>query len=162
MADDACSNQCCTVRAVSGRIWCVPQKVEEHQVREVLKCIIHTIVFNRALGHVSPRDMDLQLINISYVEVVDDDVERLVEQGLQRVDSFVKTLRSSAPSVRVRVRYQLLPLVLRKSLSYSVCIAHDDSTAVCPHCRLRVGSCDVAQGKSVQVHYSSKLLSTAL
>jgi hypothetical protein len=54
------------------------QDVEEHQVREVLKCIVHTILFNRALGHVSPKDVDLQLINVSYVEVDDEAIERQV------------------------------------------------------------------------------------
>lgn len=80
------------------------QNVEEHQVREVLKCIIHTIIFNRALGHVSPRDMDLQLINISYVEVADDDIERQVEEGLRNVEAFLKSVRprpSSASSSKV-------------------------------------------------------------
>jgi autophagy-related protein 101 len=80
------------------------QNVEEHQVREVLKCIIHTIIFNRALGHVSPRDMDLQLINISYVEVADDDIERQVEEGLRKVETFLKSIRprpSSGPSGKV-------------------------------------------------------------
>lgn len=72
------------------------QKVEEHQVREVLKCIIHTIIFNRALGHVSPRDMDLQLINVSYVEVADDDIERQVEEGLRKVEEHLKTLPRSS------------------------------------------------------------------
>lgn len=85
----------------------VLQNVEEHQVREVLKCIIHTIIFNRALGHVSPRDMDLQLINVSYVEVADDDIERLVEEGLRKVEAFLKTLKtrpSSASSGKVLYR----------------------------------------------------------
>lgn len=78
------------------RIRSFVQKVEEHQVREVLKCIIHTIIFNRALGHVSPRDMDLQLINVSYVEVADDDIERQVEEGLRKVEEYMKTLSRSA------------------------------------------------------------------
>ena len=84
----------------------VLQNVEEHQVREVLKCIIHTIIFNRALGHVSPRDMDLQLINISYVEVADDEIDRLVEEGLRKVDAFLKTLkpRPSSASASSTVR----------------------------------------------------------
>jgi autophagy-related protein 101 len=68
--------------------------VEEHQVREVLKCIVHTIIFSRALGHVAPRDVDLQLINVSYVEVADDDIERQVDESLKQVEIF---LNQSAP-----------------------------------------------------------------
>lgn len=91
-------------------------KVEEHQVREVLKCIIHTIIFNRALGHVSPRDMDLQLINVSYVEVADDDIERQVEEGLRKVEEHLKTLpRSSSIHGNQDGTSEGLPLVVRLS-----------------------------------------------
>jgi Autophagy-related protein 101 len=62
----------------SSSISTCSQGVEEHQVREVLKCLVHTILFNRALGHVSPRDCDLQLINVSYAEVDDEAIERQV------------------------------------------------------------------------------------
>lgn len=83
---------------------CALQNVEEHQVREVLKCIIHTIIFNRALGHVSPRDMDLQLIDVSYVEVDDEDIERQVNNSLRDVEGFLSThkVRSGANARRVR------------------------------------------------------------
>ena len=83
------------------------QKVQEHQVREVLKCILHTIIFNRALGHVSPRDMDLQLVNVSYVEVGDEAVERQVNAGLHAVQDFVRALKARAPALSPSVR--LLP-----------------------------------------------------
>lgn len=35
--------------------------VELHQVREVLRCLAHTIVFNRALGPLKPREVDSEL-----------------------------------------------------------------------------------------------------
>jgi autophagy-related protein 101 len=60
-------------------------------VREILKCIVHTIIFNRALGHVSPRDVDLQLLDVSYVEVCDEEIERQVEAGLRKVQDFLRT-----------------------------------------------------------------------
>lgn len=65
------------------------QKVEEHQVREVLKCIIHTIIFNRALGHVSPRDTDMELINATYPDIGDDAVSARVDEGLRRIEQFL-------------------------------------------------------------------------
>jgi hypothetical protein len=84
------------------------QSVEEHQVREVLKCVIHTIIFNRALGHVTPRDVDLQLINVSYVEVDDEHIERQVDKSLKEVEEVLvarkarlaHSSRADASSVR--------------------------------------------------------------
>jgi autophagy-related protein 101 len=104
------------VRKPAGKSFTSLQNVEEHQVREVLKCVIHTIIFNRALGHVSPRDMDLQLINISYVEAADDDIERLVEDGLRKVDEFFKTLKPRSSSSSGTVRAVLLDHVYGRCL----------------------------------------------
>lgn len=64
-------------------------EVEPHQVREVLRCegvrgfltpcvtltpsthlpsgVLHTILFNRALGMVKPRNVDSELFDITYV-----------------------------------------------------------------------------------------------
>lgn len=38
-------------------------------MREVLRCILHTICFNRALGLVSPRDVDSELFDVTYVSM---------------------------------------------------------------------------------------------
>eukprot|EP01025_Chloroclados_australasicus_P069518 TRINITY_DN9825_c0_g2_i1.p2 TRINITY_DN9825_c0_g2~~TRINITY_DN9825_c0_g2_i1.p2 ORF type:complete len:222 (-),score=16.17 TRINITY_DN9825_c0_g2_i1:564-1229(-) len=75
--------------------------VEEHQIREVLKCILHTIIFNRALGHVTPRDMHLELINITYADVDDAQIQEKVDKGIQDVHAFLARHRprpSSAAS----------------------------------------------------------------
>lgn len=54
-------------------------EVEPHQVREVLRCVLHTILFNRALGQVRPRDVDSELFDITYVKCGDAEVEAKVE-----------------------------------------------------------------------------------
>mmetsp|Transcript_69055 Transcript_69055/g.218401 ORF Transcript_69055/g.218401 Transcript_69055/m.218401 type:complete len:93 (-) Transcript_69055:806-1084(-) len=41
--------------------------VENHQIREVLRSILHTILFSRALGLVQPKDVDSELFNLTYV-----------------------------------------------------------------------------------------------
>jgi hypothetical protein len=111
------------------------QKVQEYQVREVLKCIIHTIIFNRALGHVSPRDVDLQLLDLSYVEVCDEGIERQVEAGLRTVQDFLKTqqprharnqnkviLRSFSASIHSSTRLNLCED--RSTFAYATSCAH--------------------------------------
>mmetsp|Transcript_18787 Transcript_18787/g.40429 ORF Transcript_18787/g.40429 Transcript_18787/m.40429 type:complete len:213 (-) Transcript_18787:522-1160(-) len=57
-------------------------EAEPHQLREVLRCIIHTILFNRALGFVKPKDVDSELFDITYVQVGDPEVELMVESKL--------------------------------------------------------------------------------
>jgi hypothetical protein len=59
--------------------------VEHYQIREVLRCILHTIMFNRALGLVRPRDVDSELFDITYVQCGDASIEKKIEE---RIDHF--------------------------------------------------------------------------
>lgn len=56
-----------------------------HQVKDVLRCVLHTVLFNRALGLVRPREVDLELFNITYVQCVDRNVERTIEEKVSAV-----------------------------------------------------------------------------
>ncbi len=51
----------------------------------MLRCILHTVLFNRALGLVRPKDVDLELFNITYVQCVDRKVERTIEEKVDQV-----------------------------------------------------------------------------
>ncbi|MCO5597968.1 hypothetical protein L7F22_052056 [Adiantum nelumboides] len=61
-------------------------ELEQYQIREVLRCILHTIMFHRALGLVRPKDVDLELFDITYVQCGDRDLERVIEE---KIDLFV-------------------------------------------------------------------------
>ncbi|KAK8923699.1 hypothetical protein KSP39_PZI019441 [Platanthera zijinensis] len=60
--------------------------LEPHEVREVLRCVLHTIVFHRALGLVRPRDVDCELFEITYVQCGDSDLEKKIEE---KIDQFM-------------------------------------------------------------------------
>ncbi|KAG0606675.1 hypothetical protein M758_9G159600 [Ceratodon purpureus] len=61
-------------------------EVEHYQIREVLRCILHTIMFNRALGLVRPRDVDSELFEITYVQCGDSATEKKIEE---KIDHFL-------------------------------------------------------------------------
>jgi len=42
-------------------------ELELFQVREVLRCVLHTVLFHRTLGVVRPRDAELSLFDVIYV-----------------------------------------------------------------------------------------------
>lgn len=56
--------------------------VEHFEIREVLRCILHTIFFHRALGLVRPRDIDLELFEITYVQCGDMEIERKIDEKI--------------------------------------------------------------------------------
>lgn len=60
--------------------------VEHFQIREVLRCILHTILFHRALGLVRPKDIDLELFEITYVQCGDMELEKKVDE---KIDQFI-------------------------------------------------------------------------
>nr|XP_016490894.1 PREDICTED: autophagy-related protein 101-like isoform X1 [Nicotiana tabacum] len=65
--------------------------VNQFEIREVLRCIFHTIVFHRALGLVQPKEIDLELFDITYVQCGDVEVERKIdEKTTQFIDRVEK------------------------------------------------------------------------
>ncbi|EPS63457.1 hypothetical protein M569_11329 [Genlisea aurea] len=58
-------------------------EVEHFEIREVLRCILHTIMFHRALGLVRPKDVDLELFEITYVQCGDLEVERKIDEKIE-------------------------------------------------------------------------------
>ncbi|KAJ6740252.1 hypothetical protein OIU79_000396 [Salix purpurea] len=65
-------------------------EVEHFEIREVLRCILHTIVFHRALGLVRPKDIDLELFNITYVQCGDVELEKKIEEKIDEFISWVE------------------------------------------------------------------------
>ncbi|KAK3222912.1 hypothetical protein Dsin_009937 [Dipteronia sinensis] len=64
--------------------------VEHFEIREVLRCILHTIVFHRALGLVRPKDIDLELFEITYVQCGDVEVEKKIDEKIEQFISWVE------------------------------------------------------------------------
>ncbi|KAL6572904.1 hypothetical protein OROHE_002380 [Orobanche hederae] len=72
--------------------------VEHFEIREVLRCILHTVLFHRALGLVRPKDIDLELFEITYVsdsqfryaiaavQCGDVELERKIDE---KIDQFI-------------------------------------------------------------------------
>ncbi|KAM7250610.1 hypothetical protein ACFE04_022493 [Oxalis oulophora] len=64
-------------------------EVEHFEIREVLRCILHTIVFHRALGLVRPKDIDLELFEITYVQCGDTELEKKIDDKIEQFVSWV-------------------------------------------------------------------------
>ncbi|GKU94667.1 hypothetical protein SLEP1_g8127 [Rubroshorea leprosula] len=65
-------------------------EVEHFQIHEVLSCILHTIVFHRALGLVRPKDVDLELFEITYVQCGDAEIEKKIREKIEEFISWVE------------------------------------------------------------------------
>ncbi|XP_058069282.1 autophagy-related protein 101-like [Magnolia sinica] len=61
-------------------------EVELFEIPEVLRCILHTIIFHRALGPIRPKDIDSELFEITYVQCGDAEIERKIDE---KIDEFI-------------------------------------------------------------------------
>ena len=57
-------------------------QVATHQLSEVLRSILHTIMFHRSLGMVSPLEVESKLFNLSYIECGDDYIQQVLEERI--------------------------------------------------------------------------------
>jgi len=64
--------------------------LEPLEIREVLRCILHTIVFHRALGLVRPKDVDCELFEITYVQCGDSELEKKIEEKIDQLMGWVE------------------------------------------------------------------------
>ncbi|KAE8695926.1 ATG101-like protein [Hibiscus syriacus] len=64
-------------------------EVEHFEIREVLRCILHTTLFHGALGLVRPKDVDLELFEITYVQCGDVELEKKIDE---KIDHFISWL----------------------------------------------------------------------
>ncbi|KAI9113428.1 hypothetical protein K1719_015355 [Acacia pycnantha] len=65
-------------------------ELEQFEIREVLRCILHTILFHRALGLVRPKDVDLELFDITYAQCGEDELEKKVDDKIEQFMSWVE------------------------------------------------------------------------
>lgn len=59
-------------------------QVEPYQLREVSRCLLHTILFARALGQVEPREMECEVFDVVYAKCFDRGIENMVELGVEK------------------------------------------------------------------------------
>ncbi|POO02723.1 Autophagy-related protein [Trema orientale] len=62
----------------------------EFEIQEVLRGILHTILFHRALGLVRPKDADLELFEITYVQCGDFEIEKKIDEKIEQFISWVE------------------------------------------------------------------------
>ncbi|RDX67695.1 Autophagy-related protein [Mucuna pruriens] len=65
-------------------------ELEHFEIREVLRCILHTIVFHRALGLVRPKDVDLELFDVTYVQCGEAEVESKIDDKIEQFICWVE------------------------------------------------------------------------
>ena len=67
-----------------------PLRCEPFQVKEVMRAVLHTILFSRTLGVVRPRDVDSELFDLTYATCGDPGVERTLEEKLDALVAWLQ------------------------------------------------------------------------
>jgi len=80
-----------------------PVEVERFQVKEVLKTLLHSIIFQRALGEVRMRDAESELFEISYPRCDSRLVEQKVEEQAETFSSAFERALERVATVRTKI-----------------------------------------------------------
>ncbi|KAL3378490.1 hypothetical protein AABB24_004420 [Solanum stoloniferum] len=64
--------------------------VEQFEIQDVLQCILHTIMFHRASGLIYPKNVDLELFEITYMQCNDVVIERKIDEKITQFINKVK------------------------------------------------------------------------
>lgn len=73
--------------------------LEPFQIKEVLRCVLHTILFHRTLGSIVPQEVDCDILDVSYVRVRDTAIERAVEANIERFSQALNKSREQKSTV---------------------------------------------------------------
>ena len=84
----------------------------QFQVKEALRCLLHTILFNRALGPVRPREVDSELFDVSYVRCGVVSVDKRIEEA---IEAFSNALQLNTATSRGRIVLSFYEKRTRKS-----------------------------------------------
>lgn len=74
---------------------------------EVLQCLLHTIMFNRALGVVRPRDVTSKLFDLTWVQCGDPRVDQHFEEKVREFTAHVHQLLLGSAGQPVEVQLSL-------------------------------------------------------
>ncbi|KAG5624015.1 hypothetical protein H5410_009233 [Solanum commersonii] len=64
--------------------------VEQFEIQDVLQCILHTIMFHRASGLIYPKNVDLELFELTYMQCNDVVIERTIDEKITQFINKVK------------------------------------------------------------------------
>ncbi|KAG8093299.1 hypothetical protein GUJ93_ZPchr0012g19063 [Zizania palustris] len=65
-------------------------ELEPREIRDVMRCILHTIFFHRTLTLVRPKDVDCDLFEITYVQCGLADLEKEVDEKINQFIAWVE------------------------------------------------------------------------
>ena len=79
--------------------------VPHYQVKEVARCLIHTILFNRAMGPLKPREQYCDLFDICYAKIDSIDIDRMVEDAVDKLSQSVRVVGNGTAKGRIAVSF---------------------------------------------------------
>jgi hypothetical protein len=80
-----------------------PLRCEAFQAKEVMRAVLHTVLFTRALGVVRPRDVDCEMFDLSYATCGDPAVDAAVEARLDALQAWLRRETRAGGETHARV-----------------------------------------------------------
>lgn len=102
----------------SSMLWFDPQEVERFQASEVLRCLLHTILFHRVLGATEPEHVVSELFDVGYAKANAAAADKLVEDAVQLFGSVQHT-RVSPSAFRGEIALRFYEKRVKRILGFT-------------------------------------------
>lgn len=76
---------------------------ELYQAREVLRAMLHSVVFHRCLGNGKVQDVDLDVCRVTFSKVVSTVMEEQVENAVRSAQRYLELNDTGVQQVEVKV-----------------------------------------------------------
>ena len=78
-------------------------EVDQSELKEVLKILLHSIIFQRALGEHRHRDCESELFDVSYMRCESRLIETKVEEHIESISSNIATRSAGVDTIQAQI-----------------------------------------------------------
>jgi len=96
-------------------------RVEPRLLRDTLRCLLHTIMFNRAFGLVVPREEIIDAIDFAYVRCDDVTIHKQIEDHIEKFESVLSSRETKKGQLVISFSEKRSKKVWWKSYEEKVC-----------------------------------------
>jgi len=75
------------------------------QVKEALRCVLHTILFNRSLGPLTPQEVESELFDITYMRAGSTRIDKEVELAIEKFASSLSFERKGTARGQIALSF---------------------------------------------------------
>ncbi|KAJ3217308.1 hypothetical protein HK099_005521 [Clydaea vesicula] len=88
---------------LNSKIFRFDLTVEQYYIRDVLRALIHSIIFHRSFNELIPLEVHVDLLNVTYVKIDDPEVEKMIQE---KIANFTKSFINNSKQGQILISFK--------------------------------------------------------